>query len=103
MNTSNNEASLPELHQTILDDTTLSALFSDLETFTEVLSVIAKAGPGYVTPKNISLQEGHELITQDKVRGLQIRYQYAGDEWWDTLIKTPDGIRITRIKPDFQQ
>lgn len=92
---------LPELHQAELDPATLEALFTDLEAFTKILAVIPKATQGHVEPKNISLNQGRELILKGQLRGLQIRYQYDGNEWWDTLICTPSGVRITRIKQEY--
>ncbi|ADE53090.1 hypothetical protein [Coraliomargarita akajimensis] len=93
---------LPELTQTELDPETFHSLFTDLASCTEILAVIPKAGPGYVAPKTISLTEGQHLLISEQVRGLQIRYRYQGDEWWDTLISDGSSIRLTRIKQAFQ-
>jgi len=92
---------LPELHQTVMTTETISALFADLEACTEVLGVMPKAGPGYVTPKDIGLKEGQALLTQGSLRGLQIRYLYQNEEWWDTLINRDGQISITRIQQNF--
>ncbi len=95
------ELQLPELTQTELDPETFHALFTDLEACTEILAVIPKAGPGYTAPKTISLTEGQHLLISEQIRGLQIRYTYDGDEWWDTLISDGACIRLTRIKQQF--
>ena len=92
---------LPELHQTVLTPDTLRALFADLEACTEILAVMPKAGPGYVTPEDIGLAEGQALLSEGKLRGLQIRYRYQNEEWWDTLINRDGNIAITRIQQDF--
>ena len=92
---------LPELHQAELGPETLEALFADLQTLTQILTVIPKATRGHIQPEYISLAQGRELILNGKLRGLQIRYMYDGDEWWDTLIITSNGIRITRIKQEY--
>jgi len=97
----NTEAKLPELHQTILDDQTLEALFADLQACTDILAVMPKAGPGYVTPKDVGLEEGERLLKEGSLRGLQIRYRYQGEEWWDTLIQRDNQIHITRIQQNF--
>ncbi len=96
-----NELKLPELHQTILSPEMLEALFADLEVCTEVLAVMPKAGPGYVTPEDIGLKEGQALLLDGTVRGLQIRYRYQNEEWWDTLINRDGPIHITRIQQNF--
>ncbi len=97
------EPTLPQLHQSRLTPEMLHALFRDLESCTEVLAVMPKAGPGYVTPTDIGLKEGEALLTNGQVRGLQIRYRYQNEEWWDTLIVRDDQIYITRIQQNFNQ
>lgn len=92
---------LPELQQSILDPETVRALFADLKACTEVLAVMPKAGPGYVTPEDIGLDEGEALLNEGKLRGLQIRYHYQGEEWWDTLIQRDGQIHITRIQQNY--
>lgn len=98
-------AELPELQQSVLDPETLAQLFHDLETLTEILEVIPKAlAEGYVPAESaLGLEEGRQMLLAGVVRGLQIRYQYQGSQWWDTLL--PDaatgGFRIVRIQHDF--
>ncbi|MGJ8649713.1 MAG: hypothetical protein ACSHX4_05090 [Opitutaceae bacterium] len=96
------ETPLPELHQTVLTPDHLNALFNDLESCTEILLVMPKAAPGYVGIKEVSLEEGKTLLVNGSLRGLQIRYQYQGAEWWDTLINRDGQIHITRIQQNFQ-
>lgn len=92
---------LPELHQTVLDSDTLSALIADLKACATILAVMPKAGPGYVAPKNIELEEGAKLLERGELRGLQIRYEYQNEEWWDTLINRDGNIHITRIQQNY--
>ena len=93
---------LPELHQTVLNEQTLNALFRDLEACADVFAVIPKMSAGHITPTNITLTEGEALLTEGKLRGLQIRYHYDSAEWWDTLICMNGEVRITRIEQNFQ-
>lgn len=93
---------LPELHQTVLTADQLNALFSDLQACTEILLVMPKAAPGYVGVKEVSLEEGKQLLVNGDLRGLQIRYRYQNEEWWDTLIHRDGQIHITRIQQNFQ-
>lgn len=92
---------LPELLQTALDAKTLDALFDDLEACTEILAALPKTGTGYTTPQLINLREGQRLLAEGKLRGLQIRYRYQGEEWWDTLIQRHGQVQITRIQQNF--
>ena len=93
---------LPELHQNVLDSETLADLVADLKACAEILVVMPKAGPGYVAPKEIDLEEGAKLLESGELRGLQIRYRYQNAEWWDTLINRDGNIHITRIEQNFQ-
>jgi hypothetical protein len=92
---------LPELHQTVLTPETLADLVTDLKACAKILVVMPKAGPGYVAPKEIDLDEGAKLLESGQLRGLQIRYRYQNEEWWDTLINRDGNISITRIQQDF--
>jgi hypothetical protein len=74
---------------------------TDLKACAEILVVMPKAGPGYVAPKEIDLDEGAKLLESGQLRGLQIRYRYQNEEWWDTLINRDGNISITRIQQDF--
>ncbi len=92
---------LPQLQQVEVDDALLDALVTDLTALTEILCVMPKAGAGRVVPKTMPLAEGAKMLRENNLRGLQIRYRYEGDEWWDTLMQTPSGMRLTRIKQEY--
>lgn len=93
---------LPDLHEALLDDATLAQLFFDLEAAAEVIDVRlkgqaeARADEGVVT-----LRTARAGLESNAVQGVQIRYRFAGAEWWDTLIRTPSGVRLVRIRPDL--
>lgn len=96
------EMKLPELNQAILDPQTLANLFRDIQSLTKVLEVIPKyAANAYVGQTSISLEEGHRLLRNRKVRAIQIRYIYEDAQWWDTLVDTPAGVRVVRIRHTF--
>jgi hypothetical protein len=97
-------APLPELQQAILDEATFENLFRDIIECAEVTEVIPKYGPESYVPENValSLEEGCALLRRGELRGLQVRYRYQGADWWDTLMKTPAGIRLVRIRHDFE-
>ncbi len=96
---------LPDLQQSVLDSDTLDQLFADLGSLTEITEIIPKAAAeGYVPEHtNISLDEARGLLLNQSIRGLQIRYNYQGSQWWDTLLPDPNtgGTRIVRIQHDF--
>ena len=96
---------LPELQQSVLDPATLDQLFVDLTALTEITEIIPKAAAeGYVPEHTqITLEEARALLLVGKIRGLQIRYNYQGSQWWDTLLPDADtgGTRIVRIEHNF--
>ena len=88
-----------DLQNAVLDDATIDQLFDDITSLTTVIAVIPKtAERGYVAPESMSLDEGRQLLSNRTARGIQIRYQYQQQEWWDTLMILPDGmVRLVRI------
>lgn len=89
---------LPALQQTVLDAPTLEALFRDLAQCTQLLAVIPKGAPqAYVTEHGIDLDAAQTGLASGVFRGVQVRYRYDGQEWCDTLMATPAGVRLVRI------
>lgn len=92
---------LPVLQQTVLDAATLEALFRDLAQCTQILGVIPKGAPqAYAAEKGISLDAAREGLVSGAFRGVQVRYRYENQEWCDTLLATPAGVRLVRISLD---
>jgi hypothetical protein len=90
---------LPPLQQSLLDEETLAALFVDLRQCASIIEVIIKQGPrDMALEARPSLDEAETLLRQGKVRGVQVRYRFEQAEWCDTLIATPSGVRLTRIR-----
>ena len=99
----NDEIDLPDLHQGLLDPETLQVYFEDLARHADVFDVIAKGAPeAYALEKTIDLELGRSLLDAGAVRGLQVRYHFNGGEWWDTLIRVSEGVRLVRIEHHFE-
>lgn len=77
-----------------LDPATLDALFADIAALTTVDEVLVK-GAATAYAGSAGLAEGRRLL-EAGARGLQIRYRWQGEAWWDTLVRTPNGIRLVR-------
>lgn len=93
----------PILHQAELDPATLAQLFRDLAEHAEVLGISAKGSPtAYTGGETLDLVRANAALVAGAVRGIQIRYRYAGEEWWDTLLRLPHGVRLVRTRPDFR-
>ncbi len=96
------EIPLAELHQGHLDPMGLESLFRDLERCTRILEVQIKGGAVARAKETVSLEHARNGLLTGRLRGVQIRYVYEEQEWWDTLIAQPPGARLVRMKaPDF--
>ena len=92
---------LPDVQQAVLDADTLDALFRDLAQCTQILAVVPKtAAAGMVAERSLSLDDARAGLTSGAFRGVQVRYRYDRQEWCDTLMVTPAGVRLVRICTD---
>lgn len=92
---------LPELHAAALDPGTLAALFDDLERAAEAVEVRLKgAAAGHAAAGAVPLREAERLLVEGRVRGVQVRYRWAGAAWCDTLLRGADGVRLVRMEVD---
>lgn len=88
---------LPELTQAVLDPATLEALVLDLCSQTQILSVSTKQGEQrHARGTELSLPEAVEALRQGELRGVQVHYRWQDQEWLDTLLRGPEGIKIVR-------
>lgn len=94
------ELKLPPLQQTLLDPATAADLFRDLEACTQVLSITPKHSAAGHTSGSITLDQAQAGLSDGSLRGAQVRYRYEDREWCDTLIGTPNGLRVVRICTD---
>lgn len=82
-----------------LDRGTLSELLTDIEALGEDVEVLVKRRAGQVEARGeTSLTSALELLLEGQAEGVQLRYRYRGTDWWDTLMRTPKGIRLVRIQ-----
>jgi len=90
---------LPDLHDAVIDRATLWQLADDIESHTELLDVRQKGGAARrADPGDVALRDAFRALETGVVFGVQVSYRFDGDEWRDTLMKTPQGIRIVRMQ-----
>lgn len=90
------------MSEALLDEETLDALFRDIGTLTQIDEIIVKHGPGMVgDAAPPTLDEARAMLDARTVRGVQIRYRHEGAAWYDTLMPTPQGVRLLRVRHDF--
>jgi hypothetical protein len=85
--------------EAILDPDTLAQLFRDIQQRAVVDEVLLKGDAALMAcEKSVPLAEAERALREKQVVGVQIRYWYAGTNWWDTLVHTPRGVRLIRIE-----
>ena len=91
---------LPDLQDAILSSAQLDALFADLAEHATIGEIILKGGATQrANPRaKPSLEEALAALRAGTTRGVQIRYLHEGSEWWDTLMRTQEGVRLVRIE-----
>jgi hypothetical protein len=96
------EIPLPELQEALLDERTLDQLFFDVKHAAELLGVSFKGGEQErAASSGATLEQAREALREGWVLGVQLRYRFRGREWWDTLLRTDQGVRLVRIAPEF--
>lgn len=97
MNTTNG-IKLPQLHDSVLDDTTLEALLVDLETLTEILEIrVRSTARALSTAASPTVEDLRTALRNKEIDGARIRYRHDGQVWSDTLVVGPDGVRLVRM------
>lgn len=95
----NPAAELPNVHTALLDAETLDALFRDLGSAARVLDVRAKGhATSYASTEAWSLEAARSALVRGQLSGVQVRYLLGAEVWRDTLMQTPEGTRLVRIK-----
>jgi hypothetical protein len=94
------ELELPPLHVAEIDPDKLRELFADVEALGERLEIVLKRTPEDHVERApcVSLAEAQEQLLSGTALGAQLRYSYKGADWWDTLLRTPNGFRLVRIQ-----
>lgn len=87
---------LPPVHEADLDWPTVDQLFADITALGEVLGISIKgAARGRAQEGGPDLKRAYDCLQGGL--SIQLRYRFEGVEWWDTLMRTPDGVRLVRI------
>jgi hypothetical protein len=90
---------IPKMVEAVLSPSDLTALLADLAALTTITDVLCKAAPQQLTPEqNLTLQSATELFLARQVMAMQIRYQYDGSAWTDTVLHAQPGYRLVRCQ-----
>ncbi len=88
---------LPALHEGVLDDDGLRALFRDLEALATIDEVRLKHAADRRAADSARPADALQLLLDRGIRGVQLRYRYAGESWCDTILSTATGHRVVRL------
>lgn len=92
---------LPQLNQELVDQDTIEALFRDVSACARLLEVIIKGAPAArAQASRPTLEQARTMLLSGVVRGVQLRYFFKDEEWWDTIIRLPSGFRLVRIRQE---
>jgi hypothetical protein len=88
------------IQEVLLDDATVAQLFFDIAHAAQLIAVIEKgvgARRADAVQDPAALDAAHAAFAARRIGAVQLRYQFGGEEWWDTLTHTAAGVRLIRI------
>lgn len=90
---------VPLMVEGLIDPPTLTQLFADIQTAGTVLGVREKGGPAeYAAGDGMPHAVALERLLAGTARAVQLRYQFDGHEWTDTILATAAGFRVVRCR-----
>jgi hypothetical protein len=103
-----NLAALPPMCEAVLSEEQVRQLFADLEAVASDVHLMQRlAGAARATPSAASSAEQLHAAQQSLLTGAiarcQIRYQWQGIHWIDTLERRDAGVRLVRIAHDLRR
>jgi hypothetical protein len=90
---------VPLMVDGVIDATTLRQLFADLTTAATLLGIREKGSPtGYTSGGTVTADVARNRLLSGETRAAQVRYQFDGHEWSDTILALPTGFRVVRCR-----
>lgn len=90
-------AQFPELVQARLDPEQLRRLFEDYRNAAAVRSIRARAADRSRADEALTSLDGASEVLRSG-GAMQIRYEFQGAQWCDTLTGTAEGVRLVRMQ-----
>ena len=92
---------VPLMVEGLIDAAMLHQLFVDLAGNATIISVREKGTPtSYAPAEELSASAAMERLLAGTTRAVQIRYQFDGHEWTDTIMLIGTGFRVVRCRHD---
>ncbi len=89
---------LPDVRQVVWSLEQVEACFSDLERHAQVYRVQIRSpqATAATAPQTTTLADALAALREQTATAVQVYYQFDEKKWCDTLMPTPDGIRVVR-------
>lgn len=84
------------LNEALLDDDELVQLLSDIELAADLVQVRLKGAAAAHSVGAPTLADATAGLVGGSVAAVQLCYEYRGQQWIDTLMRTPRGVRLIR-------
>lgn len=90
---------VPLMVEGLIDPPTLARLFADIQSAGTVLGVREKGGPAeYAENEVMSTALALDRLLAGTARAVQVRYQFDGHEWTDSVFASGTGFRVVRCR-----
>jgi len=93
------DAPLPPVHVAIVDEATARALFATWAALPLAPAITLRTrAAAMVAPGRVAPDAALRALLDRSAVGAQIRYVHDDDTWTDTILVTPHGFRIVRMR-----
>lgn len=88
-----------DLFMSVVELDMLRQILTDVRDHAEVLSVGLKSDPRALSGEpHTDLTQAQSWLEDGSLRGLQLRYRFQGEIWFDTLLRLPSGTAFKLIR-----
>jgi hypothetical protein len=94
----------PDVGKSTLTESKLETYFEEVGSLGDITEIRLKGAPrDYATEEAESLQEAKKLLQQGAIRGMQLRYVWRDEPWWDTVLVGDGVYQLVRISPEIEK
>lgn len=100
----NESLTLPELWNSVMDESTFHQMLDDLRSYATILAVQEKqAAQTNTDGESHSFAAAINRFRAGQSHAVQIQYQYDGKEWCDTIMRLPAGYKVVRMEMNIEK
>ena len=97
----NSRPDVEDLFMSVVEPPMVAQMLADIREHAELLSVGSKSDARALSGEPVSdLALAERWLADGSLRGLQLRYRFQGDVWFDTLLRLPSGeaFKLVRMR-----